>query len=103
MGSHLGAFWLLMCITACEQVSFSTQSFSLIQQLAFKGSEHKCMKVGYSKRVAELRSDGKVDRSEAMGEPCTSCLERSESSLEFWNMHGRVVSVSPRLTFLMQD
>lgn len=56
----------------------------------------------------EKQSDGQMGRwtdrrAEGMAESSSSCLERSESSLEFGNIHGRVVSMSPRLTFLMQD
>lgn len=43
------------------------------------------------------------ERAEATGGSPPTCPKWSESSLEFGNMHGRVVSMSPRLTCLMQD
>lgn len=48
-------------------------------------------------RLKDGRIEGMVNSS------FLPCLEWSESSLEFGNIHGRVVSMSPRLTFLMQD
>lgn len=48
-------------------------------------------------RWTDRQAEGMVDSS------FLPCLEWSESSLEFGNIHGRVVSMSPRLTFLMQD
>lgn len=49
------------------------------------------------KRWTHQRAEGMVNSF------FLACLEGSGSSLEFGNVHGRVVSVSPRLTFLMQD
>lgn len=60
----------------------------------------------FVEREAERWSDEKADGSKGRGHGWllfSPCLEWSESSLEFGNTHGRVVSMSPRLTFLMQD
>lgn len=57
-----------------------------------------------SGRLAKYWSDGKVERSTGMIDSSfLPWLKWSESSLEFGNVHGWVVSMSPRLTFLMQD
>lgn len=48
--------------------------------------------------------DGQIDHQRAWPTPLLLVLdESSKYSLEFGNMHERVVSMSPRLTFLMQD
>lgn len=48
-------------------------------------------------------SDGKMDRQVGRGQLAFLDLKWSGSSLEFCNIHSWVVSMSPRLTFLMQD
>lgn len=55
---------------------------------------------------SEKQTDGQFERwtdGQSEGIVDSSFLEWSESSLEFGNIHGRVISMSPRLTFLMQD
>lgn len=47
--------------------------------------------------------DGQTDRQGTVDSSFLPCLEWSESTLEFGNIHSRIVSMSPRLTFLMQD
>lgn len=65
-----------------------------VQAAHWKGKKQEN---GQMERWTDRQSRGMVDSS------FLSCLEWSKSSLEFGNIHGRVVSMSPRLTFLMQD
>lgn len=73
----------------------------------FRDSINKTTFPNRSQRVSQSHKvDGWMDRLKDRSTVDSSslcCPEWSESSLEFRNMHSRVVSMSPRLTFLMQD